>query len=166
VFILTHTLHTVPCLLSDSDPTTSEPINKPLLLSDYELVQEIIKANEAGKDEKDIIEMLECSQQVIRQALSLKSLCPKLEQAFMNMAINLAQAAALATIPNPQAQWELLVQLGPFVSEPDIIKAIAKGKTVLELPNGDVLLLPSRTPILPSHTALNSQNLKGLDIAA
>jgi len=163
---LPRTLHTVPCLLSDSDPTTSEPINKPLLLSDYELVQEIIKANEAGKDEKDIIQMLECSQQVIRQALSLKSLCPKLEQAFMNTAINLAQAAALATIPNPQAQWDLLVQLGPFVSEPDIIKAIAKGKTVLELPNGDVLLLPSRTPILPSHTALNSQNLRGLDIAA
>ena len=155
---LPRTLNTVPCLVTDSDPVSIDKNEKPILLSDIELVQEILLAETAGVSVSDIETKLECSQEFISQALSLKKLDEKLIQAFLNNAINLEQASALATIPNPNAQWDLLLQLGPFATQPEIISAIASGSTVLELPNGDVLLLPSR-----ATKASQSKNLLGIE---
>ncbi len=141
---LPRTLNTVPCLLSDSDPIAIKQAEKPLLLSDLELVQEILLADTSGASITDIQNRFECSRKFVKKVLSLRQLSKKLMHAFVNNAVSLDQAAALSTIPNPQAQWDLLVQLGPFATEPEIISAIAAGNTVLELPNGEILLLPSR----------------------
>jgi len=43
-----------------------------------------------------------------------------------------------ATLPNPKSQWDLLIQLGPFASDKDIIAAISKGETVIETKTGNV----------------------------
>lgn len=144
---LPRTLNKVPCLLTGDAPIAGASAEKPMLLSEQDLVHEILCADRKGATYSEITARLDCSDKIITQARSLSRLNPKLMLAFINGTINLAQAAALSTLPNHQAQWDLLVNLGPFVTEPEIIAAIAKGDTVLKLPNGDTMILPSRAPI-------------------
>lgn len=143
---LPRTLNKIPCVLNDNKPMTDHALKKPLLLSEQDLVHEILSQDCKGRTYEEISKLLDCSESIIRQARSLRLLHPKLSLAFMNNTISLAQAAALSTLPNKDAQWQLLIQLGPFVTEPQIINAIASGETVLELPNGDTIILPSRAP--------------------
>lgn len=141
---LPRSLNKVPCLLNDKEPMSIHMNGKPLLLSEQDLAHAILCADRKGATYPEISALLDCSEKVITQARSIGRLHAKLKLAFINTTITLAQAAALSTIPNPQAQWDLMIQLGPFASEPKIIAAIAKGETVLGLPNGDMLILPSR----------------------
>jgi len=107
----------------------------------------------------------QCSPVIVQQTQSLETLHPKLQDAFTSGAINLEQAAAFATLfatlPNPKSQWDLLIQLGPFASDKDIIAAISKGETVIETKTGNVIILPSRAPV-PCIMALTD----GLEMAA
>ena len=60
------------------------------------------------------------------------------------------QARAFATLPNMDAQDNLLIALGPFANAPDILTAIRQGETVLDIGDDNVLILPSKqtqTPI-------------------
>lgn len=127
-------------------------LSDPLLMSEQELAHHILRAEKEGADYPEISARFNCSDAVITQARSLYRLHPKLMLAFINEAINLDLAAALSSIPNHQAQYDLMLQLGPYARKPSIIKAIAEGDTVLELPNGDILIVPSRAPKPhPSH---------------
>ena len=143
---LPRTLNKIPCVLNENMPLANASPEKPVLLTEQDLVHEILSEDIKGSTHAQISTRLECSEKVIAQALSLSGLHSKLKLAFMHNTIDLAQAAALSTLPNKDAQWELLVQLGPFATEPEIIAAIANGETVLELPNGDTIILPSRKP--------------------
>lgn len=141
---LPRTLTTIPCLLVSDHPDAPEHRDRPMLLNDQDLVHEILLADRKGATYSEISALLECSEAVISQARSLTGLHEKLLLAFMNNTIDLAQAAALATLPNKQTQLDLLIKLGPFATIPQIIEAIKNGETTLDLPNGDVLILPSR----------------------
>lgn len=141
---LPRTLHKIPCVVNDNEPLTARPSGSPVLLTEQDLAHHIIRADANGATYSEISEKFDCSEAVITQARSLSLLHPKLMLAFINNTINLSQAAALATLPNRDAQWDLLIKLGPFATEPEIIAAIAGGETVLELPNGEIMLLPTR----------------------
>ena len=141
---LPRSLNKIPCVVKDDEIVIKLSPEKPLLLSEQDLVHEILTQDAKGQTYREISRSLECSEKVITQARSLCRLHSKLMLAFMNNTITLAQAAALSTLPNKDAQWDLLMQLGPFATEPQIIEAIASGETVLELPNGDTMILPSR----------------------
>ena len=146
---LPRTLNKVPCILKDDETLASQMHRKPVLMSEQDLAHHIMSADASGATYEEISALFDCSEEVITQARSISRLHPKLKLAFINNTINLAQAAALSSIPNPQAQWDLLTKLGPFATEPEIIAAIADGETVLELPNGDMMILPTRTPYSP-----------------
>jgi len=141
---LPHGLTKIPCVLLSHHPATQRKAEKPLLMSEQTLVHEILRADRKGATYSEISSLLECSEAIISQARSLPCLHEKLLLAFMNNTIDLAQAAALATFPNKQAQLDLLEQLGAFATQPQIIEAITDGATTLELPNGETLVLPSR----------------------
>lgn len=143
---LPRSLNKIPCFVTDNDPVARRFDEKPHLMTEQDLAHNILSLIRDGATPAEINAKLYCSGGVIAQARSLNRLHPKLSQAFGNGTINLAQAAAFSTVPNIDAQWDMLIKLGPFASEPEIIDSIAKGETVLELPNGDVMILPSRAP--------------------
>lgn len=163
---LPRSLNKIPCILNDKTPLLTSAPEKPLLLSEQDLAHQILRADARGATYPEICALLDCSETVITRARALKHLHPKLMLAFMNEAINLAQAAAFSTLPNQAAQWALLSKLGPFATEPQIIEAIASGETVLNLPNGEIMILPSRTPLESYIAKIKSQQHQGLQLAA
>jgi ParB-like chromosome segregation protein Spo0J len=147
--MLPRTLHKVPCIVVEGASLVSSKPVKPLLLSDQDLVAGLLADSQKGASLEEVSLKYHCSLEVTRKALSLDNLQDKLKQAFMSGTINLDQAAAFATLPNPKSQWDLLVQLGPFVGDAGIISAIAAGETVIETTEGNAFILPSRSPMRP-----------------
>ena len=139
---LPRSLETLPCVLQNN-PT---PGDDPILLSEYDLYELILKAYANGLDSAALSEQFECSKAVVHQALSLENLNQKIKKLFSIGGLSLAQASAFATLPNQASLWRLLQEIGPFARCSDIISAISSGESVVELPNGDVLILPSRLP--------------------
>lgn len=156
---LPRTLNKIPCIIVDeaSDMTgMAVKSDKPLLLTEADLVHGIILDVDAGLTNREICEKFACSDEVVNQALRVPCLHPKLQSAFSRGTIDLKQAAAFASFPNLKSQWQLLLALGPFASDTDIINAISGGNTVLELKTGDVIILPSRRPNQPAYTAAHT----------
>lgn len=139
---LPRSLETLPCVLR-TDPTAAD---NPILLSEYDLYELIMKAHSKGLDSASISDQFECSDTIIRQALSLENLNQKIKQLFSKGILSLAQVSAFSTLPNKDSQWRLLQEIGPFAGYADIISAISSGESVVNLPNGDILILPSRSP--------------------
>lgn len=163
---LPRTLNKVPCVLNDNAPLLPRSQEKPFLLSEQDLAHQILRADARGASYPQICALLDCSETIITRARSLKHLHPKLMLAFINNVITLAQAAAFSTLPNKAAQWALLTKLGPFVTEPQIINAISSGETVLNLPNGEIMILPSRTPLENYIDKIKIPEIKPLQFAA
>lgn len=141
---LPRALNKVPCIVANNVQPPASMEHKPMLLSEQDLVHGILNASKSGKTIKDICHDFACSPETVGKALSIQTLHAKLKLAFTNATINIDQAAAFATLPSPGSQWDLLIQLGPFAADTDIITAIAEGQTVIELSSGDILILPSR----------------------
>ena len=138
-------LYKVPCIVDNTDQVNAEP-DRPTLLSGPELAHKIISMVESGISPVTVAQRYECSMSVIEDSLALRRLHPEILLCFNNNTLSLEQAAAFATIDNISAQWSLLLQIGPFMSNTDIIAAIKAGAAVLDLPSGEVIILPSRTP--------------------
>ncbi len=138
----------VPCIIKDSFETDTITLanDRPSLMTESELAHAILKETQKGASTIHIAERFNCSLQIVEDASSLSTLGSKVMKCFSDGSINLEQAAALATVPNPKAQWDLLQHLGPFASDETIIRAIRSGETVIELPNDNILIVPSRTP--------------------
>ena len=134
----------VPCIIQES--TSLQPIHtrRPLLLSGPELAHKVISAAQTATSHVSIAQRYECDVNVVKDCLALRGLHPELLLHFNNGAISLEQASALATIESKRGQLELLHQLGPFVSNIDIIAAIRAGATVVELSEDNFLFLPSK----------------------
>ena len=141
---LPRALNKVPCIISNSGQMPAGSETSPLLLSEQDLVHGILQGSKSGMSIKEVCHRFACSPETVGKALSIQTLHAKLKLAFTNDTISLDQAAAFATLPNPGSQWDLLIQLGPFATDDDIITAIAEGQTVIELSSGDILILPSR----------------------
>ena len=139
----------VPCLVQDANNIAPVVSRRPTLLSGPELAHEIIIAAQSRVSYASIAQRFECDFSVVEDCVSLTKLHPELLMHFNNKVISLEQAAALATIENMEAQLNLLHQLGPFVSNTQIIEAIRTGATVLEISEDNIIVLPSRGRPIP-----------------
>ena len=134
----------VPCIVQEIASLKPLQRRRPLLLTGPELAHKIILEAQKAPSPISIAQKYECDLSVVEDCLSLPGLHPEMLQHFNNRAISLEQAAAFATIENKKAQLDLLHQLGPFVSDADIITAIREGATVVELSDDNIIFLPSR----------------------
>ena len=141
---LPRTLTSVPCIISDQEPADNENEELPFVPSEYDLSTMIMSAYHNGLDHKAISDRFQCSENTIVQALCLERLDDKIKNLFSKGLLTLEQVSAFATLPNKASQWRLLETIGPFASHKDIIEAISAGEAVLNLPNGETLILPSR----------------------
>lgn len=141
---LPRSLHLVPCLEKSSE--TQPASSRPALKSDQEFVRAICAAYKTGTHKPALMARFDCTAIAVDQALSLNNLHKQIMDYFVSGHLSLEQAAAFATLPNREAQWTLLQDLGPFAHAVDVISAILGGETVLALPNGEHMILPSRTP--------------------
>ncbi len=140
----TRSLYKIPCIIQPENKAQDISRDKPMLLSEPELANEIITAAQQNISHVSIAQRFECKLSIVKDCLSLQKLSPELLMHFNNQVINLQQAAAFATIENKDSQLLLLKLLGPFVSNVEIIKAIKDGKTVIEISEDNIIFLPSR----------------------
>ena len=163
----TRALNKIPCVIQENPEHVIVEPRRPTLITGPELAHAIITQMDLGLPPISVAQRFECDYSVIDDAMSLKKLHPTMLEHFNNRAISLEQASAFATIPNPEAQLSLLEQLGPFVSNEKIIAAIKTGETVIEVPNGEVVILPSRqTAPAPLAQTNRHNNMNHLIAAA
>lgn len=147
----------VPCIVQGGMALRPIESRRPLLMSGPELAHEIIISVKTATSHVSIAQRFECDITVVEDCLSLPNLHPEILLHFNNKAISLEQAAAFATIENMTAQLDLLHQLGPFVSNDDIIAAIRGGATVVELSEDNIIFLPSRRRQVSDDRAAEQQ---------
>lgn len=143
----------VPCIVQESHEMPPLVTMRPTLMTEPELAHQIIRAAQQHVSIVSIAQRFDCDLSVVKDCISLTKLNPELLMHFNNNVISLDQAAAFATIENKTAQLDLLHQLGPSVSDKDIIAAIKAGSTVLEISDDHIIFLPSRGPHKPSDSA-------------
>jgi len=142
----------VPCVVQETHGLTPMQSRRPALLTGPELAHQILLSSTHSVSHVSIAQRFECDLNVVEDCLSLRKLHPEILLHFNNRTISLEQAAAFATINNMKAQLDLLHQLGPFVSDKEIIAQIRAGATVLELSEDNIIFLPSRGRPQPSGT--------------
>lgn len=138
---LPRALTSVPCT---TDAIQSSERTIPVMLSEAELSREIMRRIALGATKEALTVQFECAPYVFDQIVSLEFLNPKIKACFYDGHLSLEQAAAFATFPNPAAQWRLMEQLGPFVNSQRILSQLTSENLLVDLPDGDVLILPSR----------------------
>ena len=150
-------LYKVPCNIDCTSEIGIDPA-RPVLMSGPEVAHKIICEVESGMPRVMVAQRYECTAAVVEDSLSLRNLHPEILMCFNNDTLSLEQAAAFATIENMNAQWSLLLQLGPFVSNAEIITAIKSGEAVLDLPCGETIILPSRTRRTPNVDSVRASH--------
>lgn len=141
--LLPRSLVNVPVIMDEAELA---PLSRPALMSDPALARALTEAHVQGHSPQDIIERFDCRYDTLNMALSLRGLHPQIFEYFESGHLTLEQAAAFATLPNMDAQWRLLQKLGPFSRAQTVIDAILAGQTTIEMPDGDVMIMPSRNP--------------------
>ena len=136
-------LHKIPCLI-DVPESAKPKMDHPILISQPELAHKVLTALGEGATPVMVSQRFECAMPIVEDIMMLPYLNSEILMHFNNGTITLQQAAAFATIENKKAQLTLLMELGPFVSKSEIVSAIRSGEVVLDLPNGEVIILPSR----------------------
>lgn len=134
----------ISCIIESIETQKGEQLKRPTLMSAPELIHMILEALGRGCSPVAICQRFDCDSKIVESAPAIRNLHPKILNCFYNQVISLRQAIALSTIKNPSAQWALLQQLGPFASNDNIIQAIQSGQTVIETPDNQIIILPSR----------------------
>jgi len=120
--------------------------DRPALVPEPELVRRILQAELDGQSPLAVAERFDVSIEYLLRIHTLDKLHPQILTYFNDGHLSLEQAAAFATLPNVDAQWRLLQELGPFAHAHEVIAAIIAGDTVIETADGNVHILPSREP--------------------
>lgn len=165
----TQAFNKILCQVQETREDVNPARRRPALLSGPKLAHAIITQINLGVSAPSVAQRFACEDDVINDAISLKRLHPELLSHFSASRISLEQAGALATIPNPKAQLTLFNQLGSFFSNSDIIASIKNGAMILELPNDDILILPTRDPRhtpKPGIRKVQTDNIYSLAVAA
>ena len=118
--------------------------HRPHLLSNHERFEQVITRRRQGRALMEIARELYMSKQCVKDLLCVARLSPRLQSAFFGGTISTAQARAFATLPEPDAQDQLLIALGPFAKAPEILEAIAQGEMVINMGQDNLIILPSR----------------------
>ena len=148
---LPRSLSRVPCIVADDGIISAVKAlpARPVLKSDAELARAINAAVRAGASRSAVAARFDCAAAMIDYAQSLDALHPQICDYFNSGHISLEQAAAFATLECRDSQWRLLQELGPFAHASEVIAAILKGETVVEMPDGNVMIMPSRKRLAP-----------------
>lgn len=146
---LPRSLSRIPCVITDAPLAETPDFGRPTLKTDAELADAIMTASKSGHSAAQIASRYDCQQQTIGYALSLPRLHAQILDYFQSGHLNLEQAAAFATIENTDSQWRLLQELGPFTHAKDVIAAILAGESVVIMPDGNVMIMPSRKRPVP-----------------
>lgn len=123
-----------------------------VLLTNVEKYETVKKLAGQGFSLSEISATLHVAKDHVRDLFKVDQLSCRLKAAFLGEALSLSQVQAFASIPDKAAQDDLLMKLGPFVLENDILQAIADGETVLDLGYNNVIILPSRHRTLPDYS--------------
>lgn len=134
----------VSCITEEESLEKPNMLKRPALMSAPELVHFILGALDEGQSSVAIAQRFRCDLSIVDSAHAIQNLHSKVLQSFYNGTIGLEQAIAFASLPNPNAQWALLQQLGPFVSDKNVIRALQSGESVIETPDETMIFLPSR----------------------
>ena len=151
---LPRSLSKVPCVITDAPLAQTPNFGRPALKTDAELADAIMTATSHGHSAAQIASRFDCQQQTIDYALSLPRLHAQILDYFQSGHLSLEQAAAFATIENMDSQWRLLQELGPFAHAKDVIAAILAGESVVTMPDGNVMIMPSRIRPAPRPAAI------------
>lgn len=114
------------------------------LLSNREKYEKVQSLRRGGLSLREISTAIFTPKKTVSDILNVSKLSARLKQAYFGDAITLDQVAAFSTIPNPAAQDALLLKLGPFAQETEILSHITAGDTVLALGEDNIIILPSR----------------------
>ncbi len=136
-------LQRIPYILVDQDYQRATDLQK---TPPVELYNDIKSLLSRGASLSEAALKLGQPKHHIKSYLKIEALSPYLKRLFLGGALSLDQALAFATIPNLNAQDALFIQLGPLAQDADILTSIKNGETVLLLPDGDAMILPSRKP--------------------
>jgi ParB-like chromosome segregation protein Spo0J len=131
-------------LVSETEFERPSHIPAMSLLSNQERYTEVVKLRKKGFGLMEIAAKLYISKDCVKDLLRVSLLSPRLKRAFFGGTISTAQARAFATLPNMEAQDQLLIALGPFANVPEILKAIESGETVINMDEENIIILPSR----------------------
>jgi len=140
---LPRSLNRIPCIMVELN-AANDSRELPLLITHGELYDRVLAGSALGQSVAELSDQYDCDVETVEDLMGLETLHPEVLACFRRDHLSFKQAAAFASLPNPQAQWNLLKRLGPFVREQDIMDAIENGETVISLPNGDCVILPSR----------------------
>jgi len=143
---LPRSLDKVPYILADAGEATENPFS---LLSNLEQYEQVMALVGKGLSDASISLVLYASKDYISDLRCVEQLSERLQNAFFGGHIDLSQARAFATLPNPESQDTVLLALGPFAKAPEILDAISAGETVVSLgvDEDDILILPSRNDL-------------------
>ena len=140
---LPRSLVNVPYILVDE--TAAKAPGLIPLLSNRDRFTQVTQMRGQGMSLMEIATDLFITKQCVKDLLSITHLSPRLKNAFFGGTLSIEQARAFATLPHKDAQDALLITLGPFVNAPDILKAIQRGETVLDMGDDNLVILPSRS---------------------
>ena len=140
---LPRSLDKVPYMIADAPNECADPFS---LLSNLEQFEQVQLLIEKGLSDASISRVLYAPTEYISDLRCVDQLSDRLRNAFFGGHIDLSQARAFATLPNPESQDTVLLALGPFAKAPAILEAIRAGETVVSLgvEDDDILILPSR----------------------
>jgi len=144
---LPRSLVNVPYIIIDSQSARPTPTMS--LLSNREKFEEVVSLRKKGYGLMQIAATLYVSKKCVKDLLSVSRLSPRLKQAYFGGNLSIEQAQAFASLPNMDAQDSLLIALGPFANAPDILNAIRRGETVIDMGDDNVIILPSQTSSNP-----------------
>ncbi len=170
---LPRTLKSIPCISVEAlEETVQDKVkpmtlmgSTPIMLSEAELSHEIMSGLRSGASKEALMVQFECHADVFDKIVSLKFLHPKIKACFDDGHLSLEQAAAFAMFPNVEAQWRLMEQLGPSVNSKDILAQLTGPDNFVDLPDGDILILPTRRN-LPVETPRSHRSPAAPRIAA
>lgn len=97
----------------------------------------------------EIAEDLYCSPAYVRDLIRVDYLGGDVRAAFLSGALNLSHVRAFSTIENPAAQDALLLRLGTKINDQEILRAISRGDSIVEVDPENTIILPSRRGPLP-----------------
>ena len=103
----------------------------PRLLNNRDEYRQVKKLQNSGHSLIQIATLLYISKTCVKEILSVSRLSPRLKRAYLEGLLSRSQAKALVTLADHDMQEALLVKLGPFAQETDILCAIEEGKSII-----------------------------------
>lgn len=117
---------------------------KPELWSARAFYDNVVEQKKKGRSLSAIAREFFSDEETIIEVLRLTALHPKVLSFYTENIISLRQAAALARITDAERQIRTLKVLISHADDRKATRAVARGQTLYELENGDLIILPQR----------------------